>query len=148
MSESVLIDPYSVPRTGVVCVVVKDYYVLMYERWGKKAAGQGLYAFPGGHLEMWETFEECANRERDEECGDQMKTTGPRFWTARNVMFPDVGKHFTTIFMTCRWVSGEPMNMEPDKGGDWEWHHWDRLPSPVMPGIQMLIDDGECPIFL
>lgn len=59
--------------------------------------GQGSLAIPGGHLEVGESFEDCARREVIEEAG--MELDDVRFGTAVNNLFAD-GRHYVTIFMT------------------------------------------------
>jgi len=55
------------PKVGVGILVLKDKKVLLGKR--KGSHGEGEYAFPGGHLEYMESFEDCAKREVTEECG-------------------------------------------------------------------------------
>ena len=59
----------------------------------------GTYAFPGGHLEFGESFEECAVREIMEEAG--LAIGNVRFLTATNDVMVSENKHYITIFMGC-----------------------------------------------
>ncbi len=54
-------------RVGVGIMIFKDGKVLMGRRKGSHGAGE--YAFPGGHLDFGESFEDCAKRETLEEAG-------------------------------------------------------------------------------
>lgn len=61
---------HHVVRVGIGVVLCSGKYpgaVLVGER--KGSHGDGLYAFPGGHLEIGETFQQCAKREVGEETG-------------------------------------------------------------------------------
>jgi 8-oxo-dGTP diphosphatase len=130
------------PRVGICIVIRKEGRVLIHKRKGKHAGG--TWAFPGGHLEKWETWEGCALREMKEEAGD-LEVSPPKFWTARNTMFRDEGRHYVVICMVSDWIAGEAEVMEPTKCECWEWHPWDDLPSPLMQGLQKLKDDGMDP---
>ena len=55
------------PKVGVGILIFKDGKILLHKRKGSHGAGE--YAFPGGHLEYMESFEDCAKREIAEECG-------------------------------------------------------------------------------
>lgn len=55
------------PRVGIGVMVIRDGKVLLGRRQGSHGAGH--YAWPGGHLEYMESFEECAKREVREETG-------------------------------------------------------------------------------
>lgn len=59
----------------------------------------GQWAFPGGHLEYGEDFNQCAERETLEETGLRVKARKMAHVT--NDVFPELGKHYITIFMVC-----------------------------------------------
>lgn len=116
--------------------------MLVHKRKGKHAPG--AWAFPGGHLEGYEDFEECALRELREEAGP-LEVTYPVFWTAVNTRFFEEGKHYVVIVLLCDWISGDPEIMEPAKCAAWEWREWNDLPQPLMQGLQWLKDHGMSP---
>lgn len=132
-------DEFKEVRVGVALCVTKDNKVLLHKRKGKHAPG--TWAFPGGHLEKWETFEEAALRELGEEAGGIVTST-PRLWTCANTRFWEEEKHYVVVFMKARWKKGEPKVMEPDKCEEWGWFDWDDLPQPLMQGLQILRDRG------
>lgn len=117
------------PKVGVGVFVVKDGKVLLGKR--KNAHGEGGWCFPGGHLELNESWEECAKRETLEETGLTIKNI--RFSTATNDIFEKEGKHYITLFMIAEYDSGEVKIMEPDKCEKWDWFEWDerKLPNPL-----------------
>ena len=51
-------------RVGIGVMIFKDGKVLLGKR--KGSHGEGDWAFPGGHLDYMEGFEECARRETRE----------------------------------------------------------------------------------
>ena len=55
------------PRVGVGAITVKDEKVLLVKRGVEPS--KGLWAIPGGTLELGETLQECAAREILEETG-------------------------------------------------------------------------------
>ena len=131
------------PLVGLALCVVRGSKVLLHMRKGSHAAD--MWAFPGGHLEMWESWEECALRELKEEAGKIVVTT-PKFWTAKNTFFQKDKKHYVVIFMLSHWKSGQATVEEPNKCECWEWFDWyDNMPSPLMPGIKMLVAEGADP---
>jgi 8-oxo-dGTP diphosphatase len=93
----------------------------------KGSHGAGTLALPGGHLELYETWEECATREVLEECNLILST--PIFGHVTNDPMPDEGKHYVTIFMmaTCVNQAQEPQTMEPDKCEGWKSYSWKEL---------------------
>jgi 8-oxo-dGTP diphosphatase len=60
-------NPQPQTRVGIGVMILKDGKVLLGKRKGSHGAGE--YAFPGGHLEYMESFDDCARRETREECG-------------------------------------------------------------------------------
>lgn len=119
--------------------VERDGKILLHKR--KGGHSHGSWAFPGGHLEFGESFVDGALRELAEEAGP-IQTTMPEFWTVANSVFGD-RKHYVVIFMRAEWVSGEAQVMEKSKCQCWEWFRLSELPSPLMAGIQELVDKGE-----
>lgn len=114
------------PKVGVGVMVLKDGKVLMCRRKGSHGAGE--YAYPGGHMEFGESFEDCARREVREECG--LEIGNIRFLRLANVTnYP--GKHYVDIALAADWKSGEPQALEPDKADGWQWYELDKLPSPL-----------------
>ncbi len=114
------------PKVGVGVMVLKDGKVLLAKR--KGAHGEGEYAFPGGHLEFGESFENCAARETKEEVGISIKDIHFQY-LANVTKYP--GKHYAHIGMTAQWSSGKPKVLEPDRSESWNWFSLDDLPRPV-----------------
>ncbi len=112
------------PKVGVGVVVVKDGMVLIGER--LVSHGAGTWMIPGGHLELGETFEECALREVTEETGlVDVEVKGLiSLYNER-----DYGKHYVNIGILVEWKSGEPVAAEPGKSGEWHWHDPQDLPD-------------------
>lgn len=118
------------PRVGVGVMVVKNGKVLLGRR--KGSHGQGEYAWPGGHMEYLESFEECAKREVREETG--MEIANVRFLRLYNLK-EYAPKHYVDIGLIADWKSGEPEIKEPDKIEGWDWYDPERLPQPLFSTI-------------
>jgi 8-oxo-dGTP diphosphatase len=129
------------PKVGVAVIVAKDKKVLLGKR--KNAIGEGLWAFPGGHIEYGESIEYCSEREVLEETGIKIKNI--RQVTFTNDIFEKEEKHYITLFMIAEYASGTVNVMEPDKCERWEWFPWDNLPSPVFKPITNLLKQGYEP---
>ena len=82
------------PKVGVGVMVLKNGKVLIGKR--KGAHGAGEWAWPGGHLEYMESFEDCARREVMEETGIEIHNI--RFLRLMNLKeyapkhYVDIGK--------------------------------------------------------
>ncbi|KAG7365282.1 ADP-ribose pyrophosphatase [Nitzschia inconspicua] len=121
----------TVVRVGVG-VVVKDprdpSKVLCGIR--KGSHGEGLLALPGGHLELYESWESCACREVLEECNLVLQRP-VEFCHVTNDPMPSEQKHYVTIFMMARCeVTNPPQvprNMEPSKCEGWQSFTWEQL---------------------
>ena len=114
------------PKVGIGVMIFKDGKILLAMRRG--AHGAGEYAFPGGHLEYMESFEDCARRETAEECGIEIDNI--RFQLLANVI-PYAPRHDIYISLVADWRAGEPRVLEPDKSESWWWYDLDHLPQPM-----------------
>lgn len=123
------------PMVGVGVMIMRDGAVLLGKR--KGSHGSGYFAFPGGHLEHLEGFEECAHREVLEETG--MEITNLKLQIVANTK-KYAPRHYVHIGLVADWVSGCLENKEPDKCESWGWYALDNLPQPMMPLAKLGID--------
>lgn len=114
------------PKVGIGIMIFKDGRVLLAKR--KGSHGEGEYAFPGGHLEYGESFEECARREIREETGIEIKSI--QFQFLANVKKYSE-KHYVHIGLIADWKSGEPKVLEPQRSESWGWYPLENLPHPL-----------------
>ena len=114
------------PKVGMGVLIFKEGKVLVGKRAGEYAGGE--YAFPGGHIEYMESFEECVRREVREEVGIEVKNI--KFLNVANVT-TYAPKHYINVEFTADWESGEPQTLEPDKITDWQWCSIDAIPKPL-----------------
>ncbi|KAJ3554322.1 hypothetical protein NPX13_g10645 [Xylaria arbuscula] len=114
------------PRVGVAAIICNEKGELIM---GKRAGshGAGSWAFPGGHLEMGESFFACAERETLEETGLRVK--GVKVVAVTNDVFDAASKHYITIFTQCIMedAGAQPKTMEPNKCEGWYWVSWDEI---------------------
>ncbi|OGG40852.1 DNA mismatch repair protein MutT [Candidatus Kaiserbacteria bacterium GWA2_50_9] len=129
------------PRVGVGVIIKKDGKVLLGKR--KGSHGEGSWAFPGGHLEFGETFEDCARRETLEETGIEITNIRPATFT--NDIFKEEQKHYLTAYVTAEYSVGEVKAMEPEKCEEWKWFEWDKLPKPFFVPLNNLMKQGYSP---
>lgn len=123
------------PKVGIGVMIFKDGKILLHKR--KNSHGDGEYAFPGGHLEYMESFEDCVHRETAEEAGIKIKNV--RFLLVENLL-SYLPKHYVHINFIAEWESGEPKIMEPDKCDSWGWYDLDNLPQPCFKTIPNCIE--------
>ena len=152
------IPPKKPKQTNVrvgVGVLVKDASrpTAVFAGIRKGSHGAGSLALPGGHLEMFETWEECAVREIQEEMNLDLDTSQVGFAHVTNDMMKGEDKHYVTIFMmaTCQEGSTVPQNMEPDKCEGWKSYTWQELkdihakgqPGLFGPLVKLIEDEPE-----
>lgn len=123
------------PLVSVGVMIFKDGMVLLGKRKGSHGAGE--YAFPGGHLDYMESFEDCAKRETFEETGMQIQNI--RLVYVANIVVYDP-KHYVNIMLVADWVSGDPMVCEPEKCEGWQWYDLENLPNPIFRASGLGID--------
>jgi len=131
-------------RVGVGFWIVHKGKVLMNYR--VKPHGGGTWAPPGGHLEMNESWEECAKREALEEAG--MVITDVECFAVTNDIFEATGKHYVTLHMQARSSTDKFTNMEPEKYQQFGWFVWDELPTPLFPSNVNLLRQNKKPTYL
>lgn len=115
-------------RVGVGVLVRVPGAAKIYAGIRKGSHGAGSLALPGGHLEMYESWQECAKREIKEEMNLDLNDD-LRFGHVTNDIMEDEGKHYVTIFMMGTPVEGsdKPQNMEPEKCEGWQAYAWEDL---------------------
>lgn len=121
--------------SAIVCRGPTDV-VLVGKR--KGAHGAGKWALPGGHLEMWEDWADCASRELEEETG--LKVKNFRFVHVTNDKMHEDGKHYITIFMLGVYDGADaPQLLEPDRCEGWQWVRWSEIPEPRFVPLQNIL---------
>ncbi|KAF1784345.1 NUDIX hydrolase, conserved site [Phytophthora cactorum] len=119
----------TVVRVGVGVLLMSKKHpdcVLIGQR--KGSHGEGKFALPGGHLEMYESWEQCALREVKEETDLDLKEA--KFATVTNDPMENEGKHYITILMQAVVDDEQTVrNMEPNKCEGWSWVPWADLRS-------------------
>ncbi|WP_404434227.1 NUDIX domain-containing protein [Microbacterium lacus] len=136
-------DPDAPPANSVVpsttCVVVDDQgrIALVHRK------DNGLWALPGGGMELGESMEECAVREVKEETGLDVEITGlvGVYTNPRHVMKYDDGevRQQFSLCYTSRLVGGELAYDE--ESTDIAWIEPERVPDLRMhPSMKLRID--------
>lgn len=107
------------PKLGALAVVVREGSALLVQR--SKAPDEGLWGYPGGHVEAGETVAEAAARELFEETGVRAEP-GPVLGTMDAIRRdPDgtLSSHFFLVAVACRYIAGEPQ--ADDDAADARW---------------------------
>ncbi|KAK1709742.1 NUDIX hydrolase domain-like protein [Colletotrichum acutatum] len=106
-------------RSGVTAIIERHGKVIIGMR--KASHGINKMQMPGGHQEIWEKPEACAERETFEETGLVVKAIahGP----TTDDQFLEERKHYKTLHIWCKMVdeTAEPKAKEMDKCDKWMW---------------------------
>ncbi len=124
------------PYVGVGVIVMKGDQVLLMRR--RNSHGDGTWSNPGGHLEYGESLEVCAIRETLEETG--VIIADVTFRAITNDLFEAEEKHYVTIWMEGRYVSGEPRINSQREMSEVGWFSWDALPHPLFLPLKHLLE--------
>lgn len=132
----------SFPRLGAIAVVLRRGQVLLVQR--GKAPDEGLWGFPGGHVEWGETAIDAALRELAEETGVTARALG--YLTNVDVVRRDaagtVAGHYLLAAVLCEYRAGRAR--AADDARDARWFGFDavvpeRLPmSAAVPDLLQL----------
>ena len=140
------------PKIGIATIVKAGGLILLGKR--INSHGNGTWSFPGGKLEKYESFFDCAKRELYEETGllEGIDVTyiskDPIAIT--NDFFKKEGEHYITLFLKAEQISGKFAEVkEKDKCKCWEYTHWDNIINgkrdPLFLPIQNLIKQNYNP---
>ena len=107
---------------GVGAVTEHDGRLLLIQRGGVgqfASDGHGSWSVPGGWLDFGETPFQAAERETMEESGVVVEAIESLDWVQCRSRVTKA--QIVTLMIRCRYVSGEPTVMEPDKCPTVEW---------------------------
>ncbi|XP_021815174.1 geranyl diphosphate phosphohydrolase-like [Prunus avium] len=138
------------PTVAVGVCLLKGKKVLLGRR--RCSLGYSTFSLPGGHLELGESFEECAARELKEETGLDIDKKRMEFLTATtNKLLLEGGKPWQYASVCMRAVmehgDGEPQNVEPELCDGWDWYEWDNLPKPLFRPLYNAVRAGFNPFY-
>jgi 8-oxo-dGTP diphosphatase len=134
-----MIEP--VVKCGVSVILIKEGRVLAGKR--KGSHGQGLWAFPGGHIDPTDTsLKEAGEREVREETGIECEIYKPDsvrddLFTTFDILSEDGSKRYVTCYLIAHYKSGGVWTdansckaLEP-KCEEWHWFTLDALENLV-----------------
>ena len=114
------------PIIGLSIIIVNDKNeVLLGLR--NSELGKNTWAPPGGKLEKFESFEDCAVREVKEETNLDINKL--IFICVTNDIMKDINDHYVTLFFSTTDFSGDIKVMEPEKCLEWKWFNPKELPE-------------------
>jgi len=107
------------PKVGVGALVFKNRRVLLVKR-GKEPS-KGVWAIPGGSVELGETLQKAAQREIFDETGITIRAGNPilTFDTIERDAMGAVRFHYVIVDLAADYVSGEPIPGDDAKEAGW-----------------------------
>ncbi|MCD9473548.1 nucleotide triphosphate diphosphatase NUDT15 [Photobacterium phosphoreum] len=116
------------PMVGIGIIIVNQQGQILIGK--RKNSHAPYYSIPGGHMELGETFSQCAIREVEEETG--LTIYKPQVIAVTNNLstYHESGKHYISVALLTTEFSGELTLKEPDKCEGWLWVDPAQVPSP------------------
>lgn len=106
-------------RNIVNAVLLRGNEILLARRSPQRKAYGGLWSFPGGHVEVGETFEEALVRESQEEIGI-LPTAYTTLGTIADPATPPASPATYHMYAVTSWEGGEPAIVD-DEHTALEW---------------------------
>ncbi|MCD9509438.1 nucleotide triphosphate diphosphatase NUDT15 [Photobacterium phosphoreum] len=116
------------PMVGIGIIIVNQQGQILIGK--RKNSHAPYYSIPGGHMELGETFSQCAIREVEEETG--LTIYKPQVIAVTNNLstYHESGKHYISVALLTTEFSGELTLKEPNKCEGWLWVDPTQVPSP------------------
>lgn len=117
---------------GVGCgaIIINDKNeVLLLKRSMSSRTDPGLWSRPGGQVEFGESVKKAVERETKEEAGVTVEAIRELDFT--ETISEDGATHWIALGYLAKYVSGQPVNVEPDKHDEIKWFPIDNLPEDL-----------------
>jgi 8-oxo-dGTP diphosphatase len=127
------------PKVGIGVFVIKGNKFLIGKRINPH--GPNNWSLTGGHLELFETFEECAKRETLEESNliiDNVKVIG-----ITNNFYKKTNDHYVTVFVKSNYISGKANVNEKDRFLEWKWVSLEELPKDLFLPLESFLKQNK-----
>ncbi|MCG7585330.1 NUDIX hydrolase [Photobacterium sp. OFAV2-7] len=125
------------PKVGVGVIIVNDQGDVLIGK--RKNSHAPYYSIPGGHMDIGETFTQCAAREIEEETGLLIKNPKVIAVTNNLQTYHESGKHYISVTVLATEFSGQLELREPDKCEGWQWVDPAHLPLPQFDASEQAI---------
>lgn len=113
------------PGIGLSTIILNNKQEILIS---KRLKDNNEWATPGGHLERFETLEECSSRELFEETNIEINPKNFHFLFFKNIIKKDKDYHYLDFFLVAKLPENQKIiNCEPDKHSDWEWVSFEDL---------------------
>ncbi len=105
----------------------------------------GEYSVPGGHIERYETYTQCAIREAEEETNLKLRKQD---LCPVHIIYRQEGDEIRPdlCFLIEKW-EGKVINKESQKHGPFEWYLVSKLPTKIVPYVKEAIRHIEKKVF-
>jgi 8-oxo-dGTP diphosphatase len=125
-------------RVGTAVAIFNEHGEILLGKRGK-SHGSGCWSFAGGHVEKWETWEECAKREVLEETNLDIENI--EYVTTKESMFKADGKHYNTIFLRATVKDGQQFKiMEKGKFDPIGWFDINAMPENLFGKLPEILE--------